>query len=302
MDWRKNKAKIAILAIVILIAGYGVYSIFAEATKEEKGGIAEIDIDGVISYNGKESGILPQSKTTPDQIEDLVERAQKDDVEGYLFRINSPGGQAVASRDLAKVIGRIEKPTTCLMKEVAASGAYWAATKCDHLFADALSITGSIGVSSAYLQYSGLLKEYGIEYVNLTSGKYKDIRSPYKNLTYKERKILQEKLDKVHEIFKQEVADNRNIPVEQIEEYSEGQTFLGKEAKDIGLVDHLGNKKDAIKHLENQTGMKLETKKYQKKDSFSFLSLLPVKIGYGIGQAIMEAENGFEGIEAVYNQ
>lgn len=300
MEWRKHKTKLIVLPIVVIIIFYGVYSIAAEAAKEDKGKIAEIEIDGVISHSKGSSGLLSQSRITPAQVKDLVEKAKKDKVDGYLFKINSPGGAAVASRDLARVIENIDKPTTCLMQEVAASGAYWTATECDQIFADALSITGSIGVSSTYLQYSGLLKEYGVDYVNLTAGEYKDIRSPYKDLASEERDILQKQLDKVHEIFKEDIAENRNLSMEEMDNYGTGQTFLGEKAQEIGLVDQIGRKENAMEHLEDVVGKELETKKYEKESSFNFLSLLPVKIGYGIGKALTETGQDFKGIEARY--
>lgn len=302
MEWMEKRRNWLILAIAVIIAVYGAYSMFSKASGKGEGKVAEIKIEGVISHSSGGSSLFSDSKTTPEDIQELVDKAKKDDVEGYLFKLNSPGGAAVASKDMAQVIKRIDEPTTCLMQEVAASGAYWTAIECDQIFADQLSITGSIGVSSAYLQYSSLLEEYGVDYINLTAGKYKDIRSPYKDLKEEEREILQKQLDRVHELFKKQIAESRNLSMEKMDKYATGQTFLGQRAKKIGLVDRLGGEKEAIKQLENRTGLELETKEYEKDSDFNILSLLPVKVGYGIGKAMIEAEQDVNGIETRFLQ
>ncbi|MDY6788642.1 MAG: signal peptide peptidase SppA [Candidatus Nanohaloarchaea archaeon] len=300
--WNEHRSRLALVVIVAVILFYGIYNGVSGEKVQEKGEIAEIGVEGIISYNGKSSEILPKARMTPDDLKKLVDEAKKDSVDAYLFRINSPGGQVVASKDMARIIESLEKPAACLMQEVAASGAYWLATECDRIFADSLTVTGSIGVSSTYLQYSGLLEEYGIKYVNLTAGRYKDMRSPYKNLTAEERDILTEQLDTVHEAFIRQVANERGMSEENVREHATGQAFMGGEAERIGLIDSIGRKKDAKEYLENRTGRKLSVKSYREQDTLDILSLLPVKIGYGIGKAFTAAQENIGGIEALYRK
>ena len=89
------------------------------------------------------------------------------------------------------------------------------------------------------------------EYEKLTSGEHKDIMTPFRELTEEEREMIQERLDIIYEAFIEEVAVNRNLSEQQIRELATGMFYLGKEAKDFGLVDELGTKEDAISYIEN---------------------------------------------------
>jgi protease-4 len=161
------------------------------------GQVAEIRLAGMIQSGGGFS----TDGTTPDGFSQLLDQARQDGSEGYLIVINSPGGSVVASKDITRAIEDLDGPVACLMKDTAASGAYWAATACDEIVADSLTLTGSIGVTSTYMEFSGLLNRLGIEYVNITAGELKDIGSPLKNMTEEERELLQSQLDTIHASF-----------------------------------------------------------------------------------------------------
>ena len=89
------------------------------------------------------------------------------------------------------------KPTIALIREIGTSGAYWIAASADRIVADELSLTGSIGVTSSYLEFEGLLNRYDINYQQISAGKYKELGNPLKELTEEERQTLQEKINKI---------------------------------------------------------------------------------------------------------
>lgn len=215
-----------------------------------------------------------------------IEKAKEDKIKAVIFEINSPGGTVVASREIANAIKNLEKPTIALIREIGTSGAYWVASSADFIIADELSITGSLGVVASYLEFSDLLQKYGIDYERLVSGEYKDLGSPFKDLSSKERKLLQEKLDKIHDYFIKEVKENRNLS--DTMEIESGIFYLGVEAKELGLVDELGNKELAVekaKELANISKARLVEFK-EKKGLLDLIGRVSAYSFYYMGKGI----------------
>lgn len=257
--------------------------------------VALIHIDGMILTKPFES-FLPYSATYSDDIITFIEDSIKDpNIKAIIFEINSPGGTAVASSKIAEAIKKAkkEKLTIAVMQEQATSGAYWIASSCDYIIAHPLSITGSIGVLASYLEISGLLERFNVTYVNLTTAKHKDIMSPFRELTDDEREIIRHKLNIIHESFINEIAKNRNLDKEQVKELATGIFYLGSEAKELGLVDALGSKEDAIKYVEEKLNIKANIKEYKKPKSL-FEKLFDVQsqanfwLGRGIGASLID--------------
>ncbi|HDD46182.1 MAG TPA: signal peptide peptidase SppA [Candidatus Aenigmarchaeota archaeon] len=204
--------------------------------------IAVIDISGVIASRP----LLFEDTTTPDDIMPLLERVNKDfTIKGVLFRINSPGGSVVPSRAIARMVKDVKKPKVCWLDDIATSGAYWIASGCDKIIADPLTITGSIGVSASYLEFSRLFEKYGIKYERIVSGEKKDIGSPYRNITTEERMKMEYIVREIFNYFLSDIARNRHLSAEQVEKIKDGSIFLGKDALEIGLVDMVGSYEDA---------------------------------------------------------
>jgi protease-4 len=174
-----------------------------------------------------------------------------------------------------------------LIREIGTSGAYWVASASDFIIADEMSLTGSIGVNGGYLEFAGLMKDYGVSYQEMKAGLHKDIGNPYEHLGHEEREILQSKLDLIHEKFIQSVANNRNMSYVEIADVAEGLFYLGVEAKDIGLIDAFGSFDDAKEKTEDITGIELEEKRYEvEKGMFSIFDMLSVKGSYNVGRGI----------------
>jgi len=215
------------------------------------------------------------SHASPSFVHDSIKKAKREGADAFLFQVNSPGGTVVASREIARMVKDVERPTVCQMKDLAASGAYWISSACDQIVADRLSVTGSIGVSASYLEFSEYLKEEGIDYVRLIKGKYKDTGSPYRNLTEEERKFLMDSLQKVYDGFVEAVARNREMNISEVRNLSTGRTYLGERARELGLVDYLGGRETVKKILEERTGKKVKFKRYR--EEINLLDFLSIK-------------------------
>jgi protease-4 len=223
--------------VVIFIAVSLLYSGFSFGNK-----IAVINLRGTITSTP--SWFI--DSVTPDDIFSLIKAAEDDmTIRGVLIEINSPGGSVVASREIAYAVKNMKKPTLCWMGDVAASGAYWVASSCDYIMADPLSLTGSIGVTASYLEFSELFEKYGVTYEQITSGERKDIGSPFRNLTKEERTKLEYITGEIFKYFLNDIKNNRNLTETQVEEITSGDIFLGKDAVGLGLIDSVGTIQDA---------------------------------------------------------
>ena len=265
------------------------------------GNVALIPIKGTIW--GEESrdlfGSTISSSTT---INNFIKKAEENPkIKAIIFEINSGGGSAVASDEIASEVKKTTKPTVAWIREVGASGAYWIASATDHIIANRMSVTGSIGVIASYLEFSRLLEHYNVTYQRLIAGRYKDIGSPFKEMTDEEEDFFQEQLDLIHEFFIDEVAQNRNLSKEQTEELATGMFYLGVQAKNLGLVDELGGKEEVINYLEKELNITVEIAEYRQKRTFFDMITEIFKeqsffVGKGIGAGITEKAETDSGV------
>jgi len=220
-----------------------------------KGLIAIIPIKGAITSAELYLGFTSPSHNIIGTIEDAEKKSR---IKAVIFEINSPGGTPFASKEVATAIENMKKPTIAWIREYATSGAYWVASACDEIVADELSTVGSIGVMSIRPDICELLKKFGIDVVTLKTGIYKGLGLPYEKPTEEERELLKKELDEIKESFLNAIAQNRKLDEERIKELSTGKVYLGREAKEIGLVDHLGGKELAIQRAKERSGIKYE--------------------------------------------
>jgi len=280
---------IVLLLILFLIAAI-ISSCIAFVSSSEPakvGNIALIRIDGVITSSG-DSGIFGEQSATADDIVSLIEKAdQNDNIKAILFEINSPGGAAVASEEIANAVKKTNKTTVSYIRDVGASGAYWVASSTDHIFASRMSITGSVGVIASYLEFSGLMEHYNVTYERLVAGKYKDIGSPFKELTPVEKTLLQGQLDEIHQFFLDDVAENRHLTKAQVNEISSGIFFIGARAKELNLIDEIGGKDEAVSYIESNLQIKAQIAEYSREPSFfEMLSRLMNENSFFVGQGM----------------
>jgi protease-4 len=183
---------------------------------------------------------------------------QDDTIKAIIMEVDSSGGYPVAGEEIADALKQSTKPTVVVIRQSGLSAAYWASTGAEQIFASKNSDVGSIGVTSSYLDNVGKNQKDGNAYVQLSSGKYKDAGNPDKSLTEEERQLFLRDIKITHENFIEAVANNRNIPVEQVKAIADGSSVLGEKAKSLNLIDQIGGWPEAEKYIEQQIGEKPE--------------------------------------------
>ena len=286
-----------IVLVVVLILFFAMifvpFMFLLAPTDFKQGNVALIEVRGVITEDGDYS--FGQEAAASSDIVQFIRDADEDPlIKAIVVDINSPGGSAVASDEIAHALKSTEKPTVALIHEMGTSGAYWIASAADTIIANRMSITGSIGVIASYLEFSQLMDDYGVSYQRFVGGNYKDIGTPFKSPTDAERKLFQSKIDRIHEFFIDEIAKNRKLSESQVRQLATGEFFLGSEAKDRGLVDILGNQQTLEEHLKQTLGIdEIEFALYAYEPTF-FEALAGLAneqfffMGKGIGKSFVE--------------
>ncbi len=209
-------------------------------------------------------------------IEELKGYSKDNSIKAIVLRVNSPGGAVAPSQEIYEEILKIKrkKKVVVSMGSVAASGGYYISAPADKIVANAGTLTGSIGVIMEIPNVRGLMEKIGIKTEVIKSGKHKDIASVFKSMTPEEKKILQAVLDDVHDQFIRAVSDARGMKFEDVKKLADGRVFTGRMARELGLVDELGNLDDAIMLAGRLGGIKGEPGIVEKKEKFSFFDML----------------------------
>ena len=286
---------VIILLTVLGFIAVAILSLFAGIDFQSLGGnVALIPIEGEIT-GSRDSGLSfgGAVSLSPDIVE-MIEKADKNpSIKAIIFEINSPGGSAVASQEIADAVQKTNKTKVAWIREVGASGAYWIASSSDYVVANRASVTGSIGVIASYLEFPGFLDRYNITYRRLVAGKYKDIGSPFKEMTSEEEAVFQESLDEMRDYFVSEVARNRHMNKKDVDKIANGLFYLGAQAKDYGLVHELGGKSEVINYIERKEKIKAEIVEYKKHRGLidvlgDALSQSSFYVGKGIGSEVLD--------------
>ena len=207
----------------------------------------------------------PSGRSMVDSIEDQLKLAAKDEnVRAVVLKIDSPGGEVLASDDISRAIIQFQekhkKPVIASMGGLAASGGYYVAAPCQYIVANELTITGSIGVIMSTFNYRGLMDKVGLKPRVFKSGKFKDMLRGSKTpdeVDPAEEQMVQEMVMETFGKFKSVVKDGRDRAtslnkangktlVENWEEYADGRILTGKKAHELGFVDQIGNFQNAL--------------------------------------------------------
>jgi protease-4 len=178
-----------------------------------------------------------------------VKRFETDDsVKAVVVRIDSPGGSVGPSQEIHDEVVRLaaKKPVVCSLGNIAASGGFYVAVACPKIVAAPGTLTGSIGVISQFVNVEGLAKRFDVHMETVKSGKLKDAGNPFRQMTADERAYWQALIDRVHGQFIAAVAEGRDLDEDEVRKIADGRVISGAEAKELGLVDELGNFYDAV--------------------------------------------------------
>lgn len=239
-------------------------------TKNDKPNVAVILAEGGVAVEG--DGL------TSKQICKLFQDVRKNkSIKTVVFRINSPGGSALASEEIWREVKLTneKKKVIVSMGDVAASGGYYIASPATRIFAEPTTITGSIGVFGM-IPYLGKMFEnkLGMTFDRVQTNKYA-INSTNKKMTEEERAMIQEEVDEIYDLFLSRVSEGRKMPKDKVNFIARGRVWTGTDALKIGLVDELGGLKDAIAYAAKEAGIK-DTKVlyYPQRKMDKFLDLI----------------------------
>ena len=185
-----------------------------------------------------------------ERIAKAIRDARKDEaVKAIVFRINSPGGSALASDVILRevVLAAQEKPVVASMGDLAASGGYYIACGADFIMASPNTLTGSIGVFGMIPNMKEFFNDkLGITFDNVKTNEFADLWSVSRALTQAERRLIEGEIAQVYETFIGHVAKGRNMPVSTVDQLGRGRVWSGTEARQNGLIDEFGGLNDAI--------------------------------------------------------
>ncbi len=239
-------------AVGLGILGAGVVVLIAIAWVVARGDRVAGDRVALVNVEG----VITDSRAVVEQIERY--RTQHS-VKALVVRIDSPGGGVAPSQEIYGGILKFRrasgKPVVASMGRVAASGGYYVAAAADRIVANPGTITGSIGVIMQLPNVSGLLQKVGVSTTIIKSGQFKDMGGAVRELTEAERKVLQDLLDDVHAQFIDAVAAGRKIDRAKVVPLADGRVFSGRHAQAVGLVDELGDLRDAIARAGSLAGL-----------------------------------------------
>jgi protease-4 len=242
----------------MFITLFGFLLVLYLAVKSERGhggGDSDGDRVGVVEV----TGTIMESKKT---IRELNAFAEDDHIKAIVLRIDSPGGGVGPSQEIYDAIKKIraKKKVIASMGSLAASGGYYIACATDEIFANAGTLTGSIGVIMELPNVQGLMKWAGVEMNTITAGKMKDSGSPFREMTPEERAYFAGMLEDVHTQFIDAVAAGRKLTVEEVKPLADGRVFSGHQAKEAKLVDQLGGLEAAVAEAGKLGGITGEPK------------------------------------------
>ena len=179
----------------------------------------------------------------------ITQLADDDKIKGLVFRINSPGGSAFGSDQIGEALDYFQskkKPLAVSMGDYAASGGYWISCGADRIFADPLTITGSIGIFGLIPNVKGLSDKLGINPQSVSTNPAADFPTLFTPMDEKQLSIMQKYVETGYDRFIKRVATGRKMTEAKVRQIAEGRVWNAMKAKEIGLVDELGSLKDAI--------------------------------------------------------
>jgi protease-4 len=209
------------------------------------GRLAMVEIGGVI-------------ESSEEVVRQLKKYEDDSSIKALIIRIDSPGGGAAASQEIYDQLLKFrekDKFIIASMGSVAASGGYYIACAADTIFANPGTITGSIGVIFSYMIFENLMDKAGIKMEVVKSGDLKDVGNPARQMSPRERIMLQSVIDDTYGQFIEVVSERRGLDIDVVKGLADGSIFTGRQAQEKGLVDKLGTLQDAIAKAGEMTDL-----------------------------------------------
>lgn len=200
-------------------------------------------------------GVIADSKVV---IHHLKRFREDKSIKAIVLRIDSPGGGVGPSQEIFREVRKTVKlkKVVTSMGAVAASGGYYIAAGTDGIVANPGTVTGSIGVIMGFTNFQELFRKIGLVPVVVKSVEYKDMGSPVRDMSDEERKIFQNLSANIHRQFVEAISEGRKLELSKVESIADGRIFSGEQAKEMELVDRLGNLEDAVEWAGKMAGIK----------------------------------------------
>lgn len=262
---------ILILVVVLIALSTGASLFLKEAPVVSADKIALIKVDGLIL-------------DSRDVIDQLKKYSKNSSVKAIVLRIDSPGGAVVPSQEIYEEIKKVRaknQKVITSMGTVAASGGYYIASASDKIMANPGTLTGSIGVIMEFASFEQLLNKIGVKGEVVKSGPLKDVGDPMRTMTADEKAYLQKVINDVYDQFVSAVAEGRHMDKAKVLSLADGSVYTGRQAKDLGLVDELGDQEDAVRLAARMCNIKGEPKVITEEKKTSLLDLLRGKEDVG---------------------
>ncbi len=227
-----------------------------DKNKQTEDGIGFVEVTGEIHLDQGSShrgdGIYPSQV-----VEELQSMQENEKVKSVVIRVSSPGGSATASEIICEEVKRLndKKPVIISMGSYAASGGYYISTPAKKIFAQPATITGSIGVISLIPAMTTLKEKLGISFHTFSESDRLSLLNPGTRLTDEDRKLFENTIKDIYDLFKARVAKGRHLSIERVEELAQGRVYTGDMAKHLGLVDELGGLGDAFTAAKIEAGL-----------------------------------------------
>lgn len=246
-----RKHPVLIGMLILLILGVASYFFFYKAGlySGKNKSFSLKDKIGVVNVDG----VITDSISITEQLDDF---GNDDSIIAVVLRVDSPGGGVAASQEIYDAIIELKKKKKVVasMGSIAASGGLLVACSADKIVANPGTITGSISAIMQFANIEGLLKKVGVKSSVVKSGQYKDIGSPLREMTPEEKVIVQELVDDIYNQFIDVIVKERKLTREKVAEIADGRVFSGRKAKELGLVDYLGDMAFAAKLASKMAG------------------------------------------------
>ncbi|MEM4554447.1 MAG: signal peptide peptidase SppA [Candidatus Anstonellaceae archaeon] len=245
--------------VALLIGSFLVISLFSVSPPE--GCVGIVEIKGPIIYDDVRASLFfDEIRGAKSIAQDIMSANERKDVKAVLVLIDSPGGSVVASTEIYDALSSLNKTKVAHINEIGTSGAYLIATATDYIIANPNAITGSIGARMSFADMSRLFEKIGYNETVIKTGEMKDIGSPARPMSKEEYGVLYSLLNESFSQFVEAIRKGRGERLNEVlfEQVLDARILSGRQAKNVGLVDELGKRDDALRKAGELAGLKGE--------------------------------------------
>ncbi|WP_404404318.1 signal peptide peptidase SppA [Jeotgalibacillus malaysiensis] len=216
--------------------------------------IAVIDLNGTIQDTGDTGGLLGAAGYNHSHFMDQLNQVKDDGtIKGVVLSVNTPGGGVVESAQIHDKILEIQeagKTVYVSMGAQATSGGYYVAAPADKIYASRETMTGSLGVILQSINFGELADNYGVEFVTVTSGEFKDMLNPAEEVREEDLEIVRSILNDSYDGFVDVIANGRDLPEDRVRDIADGRIYNGVQALELDLIDEFGYEEDVISAIK----------------------------------------------------